>query len=276
MSQLGYTRAGSGETVVLLHGIGLSRAAWEPVRALLEPDFDVIAVDLPGFGASPPLSPDVEPTPAALATRVASLLAELDVHRPHVVGNSLGGWVALEFAQSQDIATLTLLSPAGLWRKRTPRYCRASLWTTRAFARRLRPVLEFAARFRCGRYLIFRQTHGKPGRLTPDQARTAIRSMGGAVGFDATFRATLDRRFTTTGPIDAPVTLAFGAKDMLLLPWQSRHMDELPEHTTVRALPGCGHVPMNDDPAAVAELIATSVRRLHRLPRSGDRLRHPR
>jgi pimeloyl-ACP methyl ester carboxylesterase len=56
-----------------------------------------------------------------------------------------------------------------------------------------------------------------------------------------------------------PVTVAFGSRDLLLLPWQSRHVELLPPGTRVRALPGCGHVPMSDDPAAVAALILSSV-----------------
>jgi pimeloyl-ACP methyl ester carboxylesterase len=257
---LAYTRGGSGETLLLLHGIGLSRASWDPVRPLLERNFDVIAVDLPGFGTSAPLPPDVEATPANLAVSVVQLLAELGIDRPHVVGNSLGGWVALELAQAQAVASVTLLSPAGFWRHRTPRYCRISLRTSRLLARGLRPVLEFGSRFRLGRYLIFRQSHGRPARLSPAQARTAVRAMGWCPGFRAALRATLDRRYTSSGPIDAPVSIAFGGKDLLLLPRQSRHLDQLPPHTIVRDLPGCGHVPMNDDPEAVAALITTSAR----------------
>jgi pimeloyl-ACP methyl ester carboxylesterase len=259
VSPLDYTRSGSGEVIVLLHGIGLDRASWAPVRALLGPDFDVIAVDLPGFGTSPPLPADVEPTPAELAASVAHLLDEQGVERPHVVGNSLGGWVALELAQAYEVASLTLLSPAGLWHKRTPRYCRTSLRATRFFARRLRWPVEFAARFRLGKYLILRQSHGRPGLLTTAQARTAIRAMGSCPGFTAVFRATLDRCYTASTPIDAPVTVAFGSKDILLLPNQSRHLDELPAHTVVRELPGCGHVPMSDDPELVAAVITHAV-----------------
>jgi pimeloyl-ACP methyl ester carboxylesterase len=259
VSRLDYTRAGSGEVIVLLHGIGLDRASWAPVRALLEPHFDVIAVDLPGFGTSPPLPTNVEPTPAELAASVAQLLDEQGVEYAHVVGNSLGGWVALELAQAYQVASLTLLSPAGLWRKRTPQYCRISLRTTRFLARRLRRLVEFAARFRLGKYLILRQSHGRPGRLTTAQARTAIRAMGSCPGFTAVLRATLDRCYTASAPIDAPVTVAFGSKDILLLPNQSRHLDELPARTVARELPGCGHVPMSDDPATVAAVITAAA-----------------
>src|SRR5882757_7753144 len=96
---LAYTRRGTGRPLLLLHGIGLSRNSWQPVLPDLAEHFDVLAVDLPGFGASPALPDGVAPSPARLADAVAGLLRELDIEQPHVVGNSLGGWVALELAQ---------------------------------------------------------------------------------------------------------------------------------------------------------------------------------
>jgi pimeloyl-ACP methyl ester carboxylesterase len=68
-------------------------------------------------------------------------------------------------------------------------------------------------------------------------------------------RASEPRRYRAGPPIDAPVTVAFGTRDHLLLRRQSRHLDELPLGTRVRTLDGCGHVPMADDPDAVAAVI---------------------
>ena len=61
MTTLAFTRSGAGAPLVLLHGIGLSRHSWDPVIPALAGHFDVIAVDLPGFGDSEPLPPEVEP-----------------------------------------------------------------------------------------------------------------------------------------------------------------------------------------------------------------------
>jgi pimeloyl-ACP methyl ester carboxylesterase len=259
MSHVHYTRAGSGEVVVLLHGIGLDGASWEPVRARLEAHFDVIVVDLPGFGASAPLPKDVKPAPTTLAASVAHLLCELGIERAHIVGNSLGGWVALELAQLYEVASLTLLSPAGLWHDRTPHYCRLSLRMMHFVARRLRRPVEFAVQLRFARYLVFRQSHARPGRLSSAQARAAVRTMGTCPGFTSTLRATLERCYRASAPNAVPVTVAFGSKDLVLLPTQSRHVDRLPAHTVVRELPGCGHVPMSDDPLAVVTLITEAI-----------------
>jgi pimeloyl-ACP methyl ester carboxylesterase len=85
--------------------------------------------------------------------------------------------------------------------------------------------------------------------------------MGSSPGFAATFAATARCRYQSGSPLNAPVTVAFGSRDLLLLPRQSRHLDQLPPDTHVGELPGCGHVPMSDDPAAVTALIVESTAR---------------
>jgi pimeloyl-ACP methyl ester carboxylesterase len=74
-------------------------------------------------------------------------------------------------------------------------------------------------------------------------------------------RATLNRRILVTDPVGAPVTVAIGDRDRLLRPRQARHIDQLPPGTHTGDLPGCGHLPMADDPAAVTALIIRSAAR---------------
>jgi pimeloyl-ACP methyl ester carboxylesterase len=265
MTSLAYARSGTGPALVLLHGIGSSRGTWDPVVSALGAHFTVIAVDLPGFGDSAPLPAHVEPTPAALAAATAGLLDELGVTSPHLAGNSLGGWVALELAATRPVASLTLLSPAGLWRGGTPLYNRVSLRGSRWLARHAGALLFRLVGSRLGRALVLGQTHGHPMRLTAPYARAVIAAMGSCPGFDQAMSATASRRLLATAPVGAPVTVAFGSRDRLLLPRQSRHVDQLPPGTRVEALPGCGHVPMADDPGAVtAAIIQTASRAVAR------------
>ena len=259
MTALAHTRTGAGAPLVLLHGIGSSRHVWEPVIPALARHFDVLAVDLPGFGDSAPLPPGVEPRPAALAAALAGLLDDLGVTAPHVAGNSLGGWVALELAGIRPLTSLALLSPAGLWRGNVPLYDRASLQASRWFARHAPGVLSRLVSYRLGRALVLGQTHGRPFRISPANARTAIRALGTSPGFDATLKATV-RGYRSGPPIGAPVTVAFGSRD-LLLRRRCRHLDELPPGTHLGSLPHCGHVPMADNPAAVTALITAAAAR---------------
>ena len=258
---LAVSRCGDGPPLVLLPGIGLSRSTWAPILPALAEHFHVVALDLPGGGDSPPLPPGVEPEPAALARAVAAALDVEGIERPHVAGNSLGGWVGLELAAIRPVASLTLFSPAGLWTGDCPLYCRASLSGSHRLAQRAQPLASRLAGHRLGRALLFAQTVGHPSRLSAEEARLILRVLGASPGFDATLAATSHRCWRPTGTIEAPVTVAFGSRDRLLLPRQSRHVERLPAGTLVVRLPGCGHVPMSDDPAAVTRLIVGAAAR---------------
>ena len=117
---LAFDRFGKGEPMVLLHGQGFSRRSWDPVIDALSDDHDVIAVDLPGHGDSPRQPKGRGSAPQDLAVAVTELLDELGLDRPHVVGHSSGGWVALELGRLHRAGTITALAPAGLWRSAPP------------------------------------------------------------------------------------------------------------------------------------------------------------
>jgi pimeloyl-ACP methyl ester carboxylesterase len=297
MSPLAITRSGTGAPLVLLHGLGASRRSWDPVLPALAARFDVIAVDLPGFGESAPRPGPGEVAPAVLAQHVADLLDELGVSSPHVVGNSLGGWVALELASRRPVASLTLLSPAGLWPKNTPLYDRISLRASRWLARHTTGLLCRLVAFRLGRALVLGQTHGHPMRLSTEYARAAVTELGRCPGFEAALAGTAKRHFVATAPIGtasigtapagsarigtvpvgigtmpitAPVTVAFGSRDVLLLRG-SRQLGQLPPQTRTEALPGCGHLPMADDPAAVAAVIIRTATQANLAAAPADR-----
>jgi pimeloyl-ACP methyl ester carboxylesterase len=261
MTRLAFDRLGAGPPLVLLHPLGSSRRAWDPVVPALAEHFDVLAVDLPGFGDSAALPEHVEPVPAALAAVVEELLDDLEIRSPHIVGNSLGGWIALELADVRPVATLTLLAPAGLWRDHTPMYTRAGLRASRWLAHHAADLLCRLVDYRVGRVLILGQTHGRPTTMSPDQARAAIRTLGFCSGFDATLAATTHRHYQAGSALDVPVTVAFGSRDLVLLRGRSRHLGQLPPHTQLRELPGCGHLPMSDDPGAVIAAITATVAR---------------
>nr|WP_203457333.1 alpha/beta fold hydrolase [Mycolicibacterium sp. CBMA 361] len=108
-------RGGSGTPLLLLHGIGAIWRAWSPVLEFLEPHHDVIAPTLRGHGGGLSLDRGIEPSLSALADGVEQDLDRLGLHQVHVVGNSLGGWLAIELARRGRAQSLVLLSPAGAW-----------------------------------------------------------------------------------------------------------------------------------------------------------------
>src|SRR5258708_10421391 len=93
---LAFERHGSGPPLVLLHGVGHRRQAWCAVLDRLTPHRDVVLVDLPGHGESPPLRLAGRPVVEALLDEVFGLLAKLALERPPIAGDSLGGMLALQ------------------------------------------------------------------------------------------------------------------------------------------------------------------------------------
>jgi pimeloyl-ACP methyl ester carboxylesterase len=115
-TRLAHTRKGSGEPLVLIHGIGHRRQAWDPVLDRLAESYDVIALDLAGFGESAPY-PDGTAYSMDNACRIlVDNFEEWGISRPHVVGNSLGGAIALELGARGLARSVTALSPAGFFR----------------------------------------------------------------------------------------------------------------------------------------------------------------
>jgi pimeloyl-ACP methyl ester carboxylesterase len=114
-----YRDEGQGTPVLLLHGIGRSLEDWiDQHERLSGHDLRVISVDLAGFGESDPLAGAY--SLAALATHVESFLDELGLAEPaHVVGNSLGGAVALQLASQapQRVRSLVAVNSAGFGRE---------------------------------------------------------------------------------------------------------------------------------------------------------------
>src|SRR3954454_24723218 len=112
---LAYVRRGDGPPLVLIHGICSPGQMWDPVLDRLARERDVIALDLPGFGASPPLPGHRSPTVAAQADAVAAFVDGLGVEGAAVAGNSMGGGVALELGARGWASAVVAISPIGFY-----------------------------------------------------------------------------------------------------------------------------------------------------------------
>src|SRR3954447_4447982 len=250
---LACVRRGSGPPLVLIHGIGSQWQMWEPVLDRLAREREVIALDLPGFGDSPPLpgTPSVE----ALAGAVADFLAELGVERAHAAGNSLGGGVALEMGRHGHARSVCVLSPAGFGTMREGAWARRILVESRRSAQRFDNHAELVmggpVRRTLGNFMLI----GRPWRVPKEAAVGAMRNLARSPGFDATMEALREHRFGGH-TYDIPVTIAWGERDRLLLyaRQSSRAQRLLPDARHV-TLEGCGHVPCWDDPEQVARVL---------------------
>ncbi|WP_043668374.1 alpha/beta fold hydrolase [Streptomyces xylophagus] len=255
-----YARVGRGEPLLLLHGIGHHRQAWDPVVDVLATERDVIAVDLPGFGASPALPEGLAYDLSTTAAVFRAFCEALGLDRPHVAGNSLGGLMALELGREKIVRSVTALSPAGFWSQAERRYAFGVLLTMRRIARSMPlPMVERLARTTVGRTALTSTIYARPGRRSPEAVVAETLALVNATGFDDTLRAGTTVRFTDDIP-GVPVTVAWGTQDRLLLRRQGVRAKQMIPRSRLVRLPGCGHCPMNDDPALVARVILDGSR----------------
>ncbi|KPI19210.1 MULTISPECIES: alpha/beta fold hydrolase [Streptomyces] len=257
---MSYARVGTGEPLLLLHGIGHHRQAWDPVVHILAAEREVIAVDLPGFGESPALPDGLRHDLGTVVPTLGGLCEALEIERPHVAGNSLGGLLALELGREKLVRSVTAISPAGFWSPVERRYAFGVLLAMRQGARRLPlPVIERLSRSAAGRAALTSTIYARPGRRSPEAVVAETLALARAEGFADTLRAGTTVQFTDDIP-GLPVTVAWGTRDRLLVRRQGIRAKHIIPRARLVRLPGCGHVPMNDDPALVARVILDGSR----------------
>ena len=256
---LAFDTYGTGPPLVLLHGTGSQRGMWDPVVEALAAEHRVIALDLPGFGAS--AGEQVDATPAGYTARLERWFAEQELGRPHVAGNSLGGGLALELARRGAVASATALSPVGFWTPREVTYAQRSLRASRAIVKLLRPAMPAITSTAVGRTALFSQIYARPWRLSPGESMKAIDAFADGPAFEPALEGFRDYRFVAADELrGVPVTIAWGTRDALLIPRQAaraRRLLPLAQHVALR---GCGHVPCHDDPEAVAAVLLAGSR----------------
>lgn len=258
---INHRRTGDGEPLVLIHGIGHRWQAWEPILGDLAAHHDVIALDLPGFGDSP--VPDGG-MPRDMRGTVEAMIGAFDqwsLHRPHVAGYSLGGAISLELAATGAVASATAFSPAGFFTTAERRRALRILSTMRANTFAPTPLVKATLRRRSLRHMSFAPLVAYPERLDVDRAIADALALRRGKGFRTVAKAAKGYAFDgarVDGSV--PVTIGWGDRDRIFgVHMAERARAALPTAQVV-TLPDCGHVPMSDDPVAVAALILQTTR----------------
>lgn len=252
--ELAYQIYGEGPTLILVHGIVHRQAAWAPVIDLLAPHRRVITVDLPGHGDSPPLPPGKH-----VMHRLADYLYDFvnDIaepgQKPHIAGNSLGGWLALEMAARGAVASATGISPAGFWvNELDQKRAEATFTGLRTVGRMLGPASHVVMNTRLGRSLALGVFFGRPWRVPKEAAAMDFDSLMTSeivdmvVGADFTF---------TPMKVDTPITVLWGGEDLVLPVYEAKQVTKVFPKARVIIIPWVGHVPMVDDPEKVAAIL---------------------
>jgi pimeloyl-ACP methyl ester carboxylesterase len=246
-----------GRAVVLLHGLNASGGAWQDVVPLLRSYHEVYAPTAIGHRGGPP----VQRRPATIRDIVdwaERYLDEQDLQRPHLVGHSMGGFVAIELARRGRTASVCALSPGGFWssgdglRKRTM----AKVTNGAGIARLTRPIAPLPLKSATLRRLWFRGAAAEHGdRITAQRGLEIIDDYLGCTVYNEIF-STDEEQIAPLDPLPCPITLAWSEKDAMLpvASYGPNARKRLPQ-ATFEILPDVGHDPMMDDPSLVAHTI---------------------
>lgn len=258
LSRLVIDRKGVGEPVVLIHGIGHRRQAWQPMFDLLAERHDVIAVDLAGFGESPRYARGIPYSMDNACRDLQANFTEWGIDRPHVVGNSLGGAIALELGARGLASSVTALSPAGFFDRLGLARALLILGFLRLMTQVPDRVLRAVASSEAGRRASGAVLFAHPERLTFEEAYGDARALKRSKGFFGVARA--GARYSFNLDVDVPTTVVWGTKDRILPYRQAATAKKRLPGARHVALEGAGHVPMIDEPVRLVELVEETIK----------------
>lgn len=249
---------GSGRPLILLHGIGMSHKAWNPIIPILSQSRRVIAFDIAGFDDSPKFDLNLEPTIENLVKALAEQLHEIGINEPvDIVGNSMGGWMALEAARIGLASSVVAISPARLWLK-SPAHVKTIFFSLRYVTKLMPWFSRELMKFGICREIFLAVPVSIGGRkISQEDAINSINDFSKASDFERKFSNA--GRFIDGKNIKIPLTIAFGSKDWLLTRKDCQIKQELPKQTKWIEPKGWGHVPMWKDPNGVANLILENI-----------------
>lgn len=253
-------RRGSGKPLLLIHGLGASWQNWEPILPGLAAQREVIAIDLPGFGQTPPLPGEV--SIATLADAVTSFIEEQGLTGVDLVGVSMGGRLVLELSRRGVGGATVALSPGGFWNAGQLRVFNISIRASITLVRALQPVMPLLTGNPVGRTLLFAQISPKPWTLLADLTLHEMRSWAASPSFDAALHSLVHgpaQQGAPAGSLPGPVVIGWSRQDRICFPSQSKRAMELFPDATLHWFDHSGHYMHWDQPARTVDLILRST-----------------
>ena len=260
---MNYIRRGTGRPLLLLHGIGGSWRSWQTVLDDLAAERDVIAVDLPGFGNTPPLPGPV--TIGTLADAVTDFLRAHNLLGIDAVGSSMGARLVLELARRGGVlGAVVSLDPGGFWEGWEIPVFYHSVAISTKLVRALQPVMPALTGNAVTRTLLFAQFSAHPWQVPAHVALDEMRSFAHAPSFDELLESLAHgevQQGAPRGSIDAPLVIGWGRQDLVCRPAQApRALAKFPD-ARLYWFDNCGHFPQWDQPAETVRLILATTAR---------------
>lgn len=278
--RVSYHLGGRGELLLLVHGITNSSASWEPVLALLERHFTVLAPDLLGHGDS--AKPRGDYSLGAAASLMRDLMLALGFERATVAGHSLGGGVAMQMAYQfpERIERLVLVGSGGLGHQVTPMLRAVALPGSELVLPLLAalPLLNVGAAV--GRWLAGIGLRGGSDLAEMAAGLSALQDIEARRAFVHTARSVIDIRGQRVSAIDklylaeaVPTLLVWGEQDPIIPARHGVRAHELMPGSRLELFPAAGHFPHHDDPIGFASVLVDFIRGTEPSARDDDRLR---
>jgi pimeloyl-ACP methyl ester carboxylesterase len=251
-----HLQSGVGRPLLLIHGLGGSWRSWTPVLAPLAERRQVVAIDLPGFGETPPLPGEV--SIATLADATTDFLAARRLIGVDAVGSSMGARLVLELARRGVLGATVALDPGGFWQGWERSFFHRSIGLSVRLLRLLRPVMPWVTGNALGRTLLLSQLSVRPWALSADLALSEMHGYADSPSFDPLLHALVsgpEQRGAAAGATLGPLTIGWGRQDRVCLPRQAARALQRFPGARLHWFERCGHFPHWDQPQQAVRLI---------------------
>jgi pimeloyl-ACP methyl ester carboxylesterase len=255
-------RQGRGEPLLLVHGLGGNAMSWSPVLPALAARHEVIAVDLPGSGDSPPLS--LKNDFHSVADALAMFLKHNGLVGIDAVGSSMGARLVLELARRGMLGAVVALDPGGFacgWQRRA---FHLSLSASVRLLRVLRRAVPWISRNALARAVCLAQISAHPTRLSAALVRQELQSYIASPNFDALLKDLAEgplQAGAPAGSIRQPLVIGWGRHDRITLPSQAGLAATLFPDARLHWFEDSGHFPHWDQPEDTVRLIEETLAR---------------
>lgn len=254
-------RTGSGQPLLLVHGLGGSWRSWSPILPALAEQREVIAIDLPGHGETP--ADAGSGTFAGLADSLDAYIADQGMTGVDIVGSSMGARLVLEMARRGRVGAVVALDPGGFWRGWERTFFKTTIGASIGLLRILKSALPALSRNAITRTVLLAQLSARPWALDPETVSTELKSFVATPTFSALTRD-LAKGPEQTGPAAAssgPITIGWGRQDRLCLTQQAARAQAAFPSAKLHWFEKCGHFPMWDQPTQTVDLILQNTGR---------------
>ena len=255
--KINFEKRGKGKPLLLVHGLGGSIRSWDIIIDDLAEEREVVTIDLPGFGNSPPLAGKV--SIGTLSDALTDFLKQQDLLGIDAVGTSMGARLVLEMARRGGIlGAVVSLDPGGFWQGWEKHAFFASIKASIKLIRLIHPLLPKIVHNPEGRSLLLLQFSTRPKQIPPDIALKELNDYVKARSFDELLRNLVygeEQKGLAKGTLDKPLVIGWGRNDKVCFPRQAKRAMKLFPDAQLHWFEDCGHFPQWDQTKETVRLI---------------------